>query len=179
MKKVLDENWKRMLMGALALFLLVVLVYTSSKKKSCDRDMMDTYPAPMEPAGEPVITQQASSPPSGFPAPSTSEYDTHYTSITDTPGLVSSKSPTDPSDLLPSDKNTAFSRLNPTDTNPNLLDAGWNRGIDTVAGSMRNANLQIRSEPANPTTSVSVWNQTTITPDTMRLPLEIGGSCKK
>ena len=39
---------------------------------------------------------------------------------------------------------------------------------------MRNANLQVRSEPPNPTTKVSPWLETTIEPDTMRLPLEIG-----
>ena len=46
-------------------------------------------------------------------------------------------------------------------------------GIDTVGTSLRNANLQIRSEPANPQVKVSPWQQTTIEPDTNRRPLEI------
>ena len=39
---------------------------------------------------------------------------------------------------------------------------------ETVGGTLRNANLQIRSEPANPRDPVSIWNLSTITPDTMR-----------
>ena len=40
--------------------------------------------------------------------------------------------------------------------------------------SLRNANLQVRSEPANPQLNVGPWNNTTMEPDTMRVPLEIG-----
>ena len=40
---------------------------------------------------------------------------------------------------------------------------------------MRNPNLQIRSEPANPQVKVSPWLQSTIEPDSNRRPLEIGG----
>jgi hypothetical protein len=47
-------------------------------------------------------------------------------------------------------------------------------GIDTIGNSLRNANLQLRSEPANPQANVGPWNNTTIAPDTMRVPLEIG-----
>jgi hypothetical protein len=36
---------------------------------------------------------------------------------------------------------------------------------ETVGGTLRNANLQIRSEPANPRESVSIWNMSTITRD--------------
>jgi hypothetical protein len=39
---------------------------------------------------------------------------------------------------------------------------------------LRNANLQIRSEPPNPQMTVGPWNQSTIEPDFMRPPLEIG-----
>jgi hypothetical protein len=56
----------------------------------------------------------------------------------------------------------------------NLLKAGYNIGIDTVGSSLRNGNLQVRSEPPNPTTIVSPWMNTTIEPDLMRAPLEIG-----
>ena len=40
---------------------------------------------------------------------------------------------------------------------------------------LRNANLQLRSEPPNPQVKVSPWLQTTIETDTNRRPLEIGG----
>ena len=38
-------------------------------------------------------------------------------------------------------------------------------GIDTIGNTLRNANLQVRSEPANPQTQVSPWLNTTISPD--------------
>jgi len=59
----------------------------------------------------------------------------------------------------------------------NFLDSTYLAGINTVSGSLRNANLQLRSEPANPTTQVSPWLQTTIEPDLMRAPFEIGCAC--
>jgi hypothetical protein len=85
---------------------------------------------------------------------------------------------TDPADLLPKDANSQWAQLNPAGAadfkNVNLLKAGYNIGIDTVGSSLRNANLQVRSEPPNPTNIVSPWLNTTIEPDLMRAPLEIG-----
>jgi hypothetical protein len=84
-----------------------------------------------------------------------------------------------PADLLPSDANSQWAELNPSGkgelSNINLLKAGAMIGINSVGSSLRNANLQIRSEPANPQIpNVSIWNQSTITGDFMRVPLEIG-----
>ena len=83
-----------------------------------------------------------------------------------------------PSELLPKDANSQWAQLNPSGkgelANVNLLKAGYHIGIDTIGQSLRNANLQIRSEPPNPQLNVSVWNNSTITPDLMRVPLEIG-----
>jgi len=59
-------------------------------------------------------------------------------------------------------------------SNINLLKAGYHIGIDTVGQSLRNANLQIRSEPPNPQVNTGIWQQSTITPDFMRPPLEVG-----
>lgn len=84
----------------------------------------------------------------------------------------------DPSELLPRDNNSQWSELNPQGSgdlqNVNLLKAGYHVGIDTIGNSLRNANLQVRSEPANPQLNVGPWMNTTIAPDTMRTPLEIG-----
>tara|TARA_B100000424_G_C22944154_1_gene502420 strand:+ start:1795 stop:2373 length:579 start_codon:yes stop_codon:yes gene_type:complete len=84
----------------------------------------------------------------------------------------------DPSELLPKDTNSQWSQLNPSGSgdlqNVNLLRAGFHQGIDTVGNSLRNPNLQVRSEPSNPQVNVGPWNNTTISPDTMRVPLEIG-----
>ena len=41
-----------------------------------------------------------------------------------------------------------------------------------VNQSLRNANLNLRSEPPNPQVKVSPWLQTTIEPDLNRRPLE-------
>jgi hypothetical protein len=83
-----------------------------------------------------------------------------------------------PSDLLPKDTNSEWSQLNPSGkgelANINLLKAGYHIGIDTIGQTLRNANLQIRSEPANPQLYVGPWNLSTIEPDFMRPPLEIG-----
>ena len=83
-----------------------------------------------------------------------------------------------PAHLLPKDANSAWSKLNPSGngdaSNVNLLKAGYHIGRDTVLGTLRNANLQVRSEPANPQSTVGPWNNTTIGPDNNRRPLEIG-----
>ena len=44
---------------------------------------------------------------------------------------------------------------------------------ETVGGVLRNANQQFRSEPINPRTPVSIFNLSTIPPDTMRPRFEI------
>ena len=76
------------------------------------------------------------------------------------------------------DNNSKFSKLNPSGAgdlmNVSLLKAGHHIGINTVGQSLRNANLQVRSEPANPQMNVGPWNNTTITPDEYRRTLEIG-----
>ena len=84
----------------------------------------------------------------------------------------------DPKDLLPKDANSEFSKLNPAGSgdlqNVNLLKSGHHIGINTVGQTLRNANLQLRSEPANPQLNTGPWNKSTITGDNMRRTLEIG-----
>lgn len=77
-----------------------------------------------------------------------------------------------PADLLPKGSDNQVGGVNMG--NMNLLSAGALSGINTVGSSLRNANLQVRSEPPNPQTNVSPWMNTTIEPDLTRLPLEIG-----
>ena len=59
--------------------------------------------------------------------------------------------------------------------NINLLNAGANYGINTVGSSLRNPNLQLRSEPIIPKVNIGPWNNTTIEADTFRRSLEIDG----
>jgi hypothetical protein len=88
----------------------------------------------------------------------------------------------DPKDLLPKDQNSEWAKLNPNTSNDlanvNLLKSGYHIGIDTIGNTLRNANLQLRSEPPNPTTKVSPWLQSTIEPDLMRVPMEIGSGAQ-
>lgn len=100
---------------------------------------------------------------------------------TSMPGIPSSCSHPNiqnPAELLPKDSNSQWAQLNPSGkgelANVNLLKAGYHIGIDTIGQTLRNANLQIRSEPPNPQLYVGPWNQSTIDPDFMRPPLNIG-----
>lgn len=82
-----------------------------------------------------------------------------------------------PKDLLPSSDGMWGMAAEPSGplANKNFLQAGHNIGINTVGQTLRNANLQLRSEPPNPQVQVSPWQQSTINPDVNRKPLEIGG----
>lgn len=94
------------------------------------------------------------------------------------PPSCSRQAVVNPDELLPKDENSQWAQLNPRGNgelnNVNLLQAGYLYGINTVGSSLRNANLQLRSEPPNPQVQVSPWLNTTIEPDLMRVPLELG-----
>lgn len=83
-----------------------------------------------------------------------------------------------PSELLPKDMNSVWAEQNPMGAGSlkgkNFLSAGALIGVNTVGQSMRNANLQVRSEPPCPQMAVSIFNQSTISPDISHRPLEIG-----
>ena len=59
-------------------------------------------------------------------------------------------------------------------TSKNFLTAGYNAGINTVSSSLRNANLQVRSDPYIEPASVGPFLNSTILPDMNRKSLEIG-----
>ena len=84
-----------------------------------------------------------------------------------------------PSELLPSDASNDWSNAYPTGSGSlegkNFLQSGHHVGINTVGQTLRNANMQLRSDPPNPQAKVSPWMQSTIEPDVNRRPLEIGG----
>lgn len=93
-------------------------------------------------------------------------------------GGYSSQSVANPSDLLPSDKNSQWASLNPVNqgnvNTPDLLQAGYHIGLDTIGQTMKNPNLQLRSDPIIPKKDIGPWNQSTYEPDLMRVPLEVG-----
>tara|TARA_Y100001958_G_C21239433_1_gene566694 strand:- start:1545 stop:2150 length:606 start_codon:yes stop_codon:yes gene_type:complete len=89
-----------------------------------------------------------------------------------------------PEDLLPTADSKAVQDFNNSKPDGegilkgvNFLDAGFHVGVNTVGQSLRNANLQLRSEPPNPQVAVSPWSNTTIAPDLQRKPLELNESC--
>lgn len=83
-----------------------------------------------------------------------------------------------PSELLPKDSNSEWAQLNPSVMNagatPDLLQAGYHIGLDTIGQTLRNANYQLRSDPIIPKQDIGPWSQSTIEPDLGRVPLEIG-----
>lgn len=87
-----------------------------------------------------------------------------------------------PQDLLPQDQNSQWAALNPVSQGniaaPDLLQAGYHIGLDTIGQTLRNANLQERSDPIIPKAAVGPWNQSTIEPDIGRVPLEVGAGLR-
>jgi len=84
-------------------------------------------------------------------------------------------------ELLPQDNAASqWAQVYPTGVgtlkDKNFLQAGHHIGINTVGQTLRNANLQLRSEPPNPQVQVSPWLQSTIQPDLNRRVFEVG-SC--
>jgi len=85
-------------------------------------------------------------------------------------------------DLLPKDAaNSRWAQLNPAGQgdvkDQNFLQAGHHVGLNTTMGTMKNANLQFRSEVPNPKKVISPWLNSTYEPDVSRRPLEIGENC--
>ena len=82
-------------------------------------------------------------------------------------------------DLLPQDNSSLWAQVNPSGEGSlkdrSFLQAGYNIGINTVGQTLRNANLQLRSEPPCPQIKVSPWMQSSIEADVSRKPFEIGG----
>jgi hypothetical protein len=81
-----------------------------------------------------------------------------------------------PEDLLPKDVDGNLENGNENGNTINYLDAGRHIGINTVGQTLKNANRQIRSEPANPRQEVSPWNQSTIEHDNYRVEFELNES---
>lgn len=84
-------------------------------------------------------------------------------------------------DLLPKDGgNSKWAQINPASSgdvrDQNYLTAGYHIGVNTVGQSLRNANLQLRSEIPNPQVPVSPWMISTIEPDVRPVSFEIGSS---
>ena len=178
LKKLFYENQIGVL---LALFILAYVVYTFG-------DYLSTKGSPgyesnkqMQQQYKNTNSQMSGSVQPAEPLGQNEVFSSANGAQTSMPGLPSSCSQPNiqnPAELLPKDSNNKWAQLNPSGkgdlANVNLLKAVYHIGIDTIGSSLRNANLQIRSEPPNPQVYTGPWNSSSITPDFFRPPLEIG-----
>jgi len=101
-----------------------------------------------------------------------------------TGGFKIGQTPTDPNvGLIPKEVVTTedFGQFSPDAilSGQNFLDPRAQIGFpETIGGVLRNANRQERSEPSNPRDPVSIFNMSTIPPDTMRPKFEIQNEYK-
>jgi hypothetical protein len=150
--------------------ILAYALYLYSSSKSLKMDTMSTGEthAP-EAKTEKPAEAAATNAPAEKPAPQPSS---GYTA----------QSVTAPQDLLPKDQNSQWAALNPVAqgniATPDLLQAGYHIGLDTIGQTLRNANLQERSDPIIPKSNIGPWNQSTIEPDLGRVPLEVGAGSR-
>ena len=79
-----------------------------------------------------------------------------------------------PAHLLPLADNSVLGGNQNSVVVPDVLEAGYHIGLDTVGQTLRNANQQLRSDPYIQKKDVCGWNQSTIEPDIARVPLELG-----
>jgi len=189
MSNSLKQMWKESPIGVIVLLILTIFViyyfmgYLSNKGNAFSMDMMSNNSNPAYKNKNSPNSQPMG--PTGVRPSDALGHNEVFASVngisTPSRGIPTSCSKPNiqnPSELLPKDNNNQWAQLNPQGkgdlANINLLKAGYHIGIDTIGQSLRNANLQIRSEPPNPQLSVSIWNNSTITPDFMRPPLQIG-----
>jgi hypothetical protein len=164
---------------AVAILVYLITDYYKKKSETIDEPFEDYEELNQEDVNEPVSTPQVVS-------------DNVVQTMDSRPEPVKpSKATTFPRDCFPKDKltpedllpknaaNSKWAQVNPAGQgdvkNQNFLTSGYHVGVNTVGTTLRNANMQIRSEPPNPQNKVSPWNQTTIQPDLNRKPLEING----
>jgi len=175
----LFKNQQLCMICAIMAFLAVVFVlYNQQKGKSIStmKNEYDKYTGSSSPSPAGSAPVQPAMPVGLNSGPGAA--DGMRTVTSGAPSSCLNQQSANPADLLPNDPNSGFALGQPQGhgelSNINLLKAGSLSGIDTVGGTLRNANLQLRSEPPNPRSQVSPWLNSTIEPDLMRVPLELG-----
>lgn len=188
MSKLLKDLQKKIkgthVVSALASILVLYLIYRAITRSNGSKDPMTSGLSSTGTSPTPSNVNSARSAGVAQPANPMGENEQFQkvegiqSSMQGLPPSCNAKPTLQADQLLPKDSNSQFQQLNPNGGGPlqsvNLLQAGYFNGIDTVGSSLRNSNLQVRSEPPNPTMKVSPWLNTTIEPDLMRVPLEIG-----
>ena len=172
----MGKNALMFIAGAVVVYM--ICQYSSNKGMSLDG--MENNSEENKETGEPAMQASA-----GQPAPSAGSVANNVAfgsadgMSTSQPNMASScaEKPTLSADqLLPVQSGGEFDKLNPNGQGDlkgvNLLQAGAH--IGTVSQSLRNPNLSIRGEPANPKTNVGPWMNSTIEADDQRRGFEIG-----
>ncbi len=175
----------RLLLIALAAAILIALIAQYNRNQT-HRERF----APVQSTGNPQQHPQHPPPAAGGGQPAPSDpssddamFDTVDFATTTPPGFqgaaLSTKDRLKAEDLLPKDAaNLKWAQVNPAGQgdlkDQNFLTAGYHMGINTQGQSMRNPNMQLRSEIPNPKADVSPWNQSTIEFDNSRRHFEIG-----
>lgn len=182
-----DKLVSRLLLIGLAVVVLAILItqYTQFGKKK------ETFASPLTRQEAPATTFNTKAPAqivkqeaaTGVVNPSEPLRNESYKAVNyDTKQkLPSDCAPRDKltvEDLLPKDAaNSKWAQVAPAGqgnvTDQNFLTAGYLIGVNTVGQSMRNANLQLRSDPPIDRMNVGPWNQTTIEYDASRRFFEI------
>lgn len=82
-----------------------------------------------------------------------------------------------PEELLPREGGFADSNPAPQGhlSQRNFFESGHHPGLNTQSSTLKNPNLQLRSDPLIPRRDVGPWNQSTFEPDTNRRQFDIGG----
>jgi len=164
---------KMILIGILVVSVMFVVYYSSSKSLVIDR--MEDGSSQYGPKQNKQPSVRQTNAQFVVPAPETAIGSNHA-------GGYSQQPIAKPSDLLPQDHNSQWAALNPSALNhggmPDLLQAGYFIGLDSIGQTLKNANLQLRSDPIIPKQDVGPWNHSTIEPDLGRVPLEIGVGCQ-
>jgi hypothetical protein len=137
-----------------------IVIYITMKKETAEDTAPVEIPVVSPEPVEPVVAQEDLA-----PSPPQQEQKTEITAA----------------DLLPAnDSAQQFESKFPSGegeaTDKNFLIAGYNIGINTVGSSLKNANLQLRSDPYIPRKETGPWSQSTIMASdlTNRRELNIG-----
>jgi hypothetical protein len=174
-KKLLKNFKSHQVLILVAIIVGGYFLYTYSKSKGGSLDSYSEINTAGKAVGESDNYQPADENTSSGGHASANGMDTNMRGL---PPSCVKQNVTDPKELLPNGGSNEFSKAYPQGSgdleNVSLLTAGTLQGINTVGTSLRNANLQLRSEPANPRMNIGPWNNSTITADSNRRDLEIG-----
>jgi hypothetical protein len=161
--KFFTKDKTTIIMWALLLIILVGALYTYNNGKLLVRDNMETGVAAEKQVSIEEPKKEGEVKPNDAPV---AGYEMQNVA--------------NPADLLPKDENSKFAELNPNVMTSegvaggDMLEAGYHIGLDTVGQTLRNANLQLRSDPIIAKKDVGPWMTSTIEPDLARTPLELG-----